>query len=106
MRFGDEKAAPYLHSASVTVEYFNEEDIVVLYIAGDGCEILETTNSITTAILLLMAAYKLYSILTILYNLRAVAGHLQHWGIFTQKSESNGLTFNLVSNLDLSTSKQ
>lgn len=41
------------------------------------------------SILLLMTAYKLFTILTILYNLRAVVGHLTIPGDFNLKSESD-----------------
>lgn len=56
------------------------------------------------SVLLLMAAYKLCSILTIPTIYWQLLAILQYWhgGLFTKK-KSNGLTFKLVSNLDLST---
>lgn len=57
------------------------------------------------SVLLLMAAYKLFSILTIPTIYWHFLAILQYWhgGLFTKKNKSNGLTFKLLSNLDLST---
>lgn len=63
---------------------------------------IEDDKQHNDSVLLLMAAYKLFSILTIYRQFLAIL-HNWHGGLFTQKSESNGLTFKLLSNLDLST---
>jgi hypothetical protein len=85
----EEESAPSL------VVFLNEEEIVVMYIVGDGCKILETTRCVMTAILLLIGAYYVFDLdYPVMYA--QFLGLLQHWvvgDIFTQNKCTNWINF-------------
>lgn len=77
------------------VVFLNEEEIVVFYVIGDGCKILETTTCIRTATLLLMSAYYVSDLdYPVIYG--QFLGILQHWvvgDIFTQIKTTSWINF-------------
>lgn len=77
------------------IVFKNEYEVLVIYIVADGCQMLDTTRCIRTAVMLLIASYYVFDLdYPAIYG--QFLGFLQHWvvgDIFTQNKCTNWITF-------------
>eukprot|EP00105_Crassostrea_gigas_P039153 XP_019923301.1 PREDICTED: uncharacterized protein LOC105329498 [Crassostrea gigas] len=77
------------------IVFKNEDEVLVIYIVADGCQILDTTRCIRTAVMLLIASYYVFDLdYPAIYG--QFLGFLQHWvvgDIFTQNKCTNWINF-------------